>query len=124
MLLDVKAMLSSLIVQQQALHMKLERLEEGQQQLLGIMLNMAPNPNVDIAELDSILQPKRTIEELNKFDQDLKSDIALRKKLVRLLLINKVVNSLLCEARHIFYSLTLNLYHAFIFFPNLWQKLR
>lgn len=83
--IELNTILSSLMLQQQTLHMKLESLVQGQQKIFDILLKMMTTSKSDICEMDALFQPKTTVEELEKLDETLKVDTALRKKLVSVL---------------------------------------
>ena len=40
-----------------------------------------PSSTNDVDEVDAVLQPKQTVEELEELDKKLNTDIALRKKM-------------------------------------------
>ena len=71
---------------QRALHMKLEEVVRNQSQILNMLLKTLPS-STDISEIDAIFpQPKKTVEELEEFDETLSNDVNFRRKIVSPLL--------------------------------------
>ena len=71
---------------QRVLHMKLEEVVQNQSQILNILLKTLPS-STDICEIDAIFpQPKKTVEELEEFDETLSNDVNFRRKIVSPLL--------------------------------------
>ena len=66
--------------------MKLEEVVQNQSQILNILLKTLPS-STDICEIDAIFpQPKKTVEELEEFDETLSNDVNFRRKIVSPLL--------------------------------------
>ena len=66
--------------------MKLEEVVQNQSQIMNILLKTLPS-STDISEIDAIFpQPKKTVEELEKFDETSSNDVNFRRKIVSPLL--------------------------------------
>ena len=66
--------------------MKLKKVVQNESQILNILLKTLPS-STDIYEIDALFpQPKKTIEELEEFNETLSNDINFRRKIVSPLL--------------------------------------